>query len=110
MSAPIALLWKDVEGKYLGMNSQALEMFGFTAEQILGKTDHDLFPEELADYYRKVDKRVMASKKSEYFLEKAKDKTNKIIEVFVGKKPLLDQDRNVVGIVLFSHSTNEIPH
>ena len=41
-SAPIAIMWKDADGKYLGMNKHALEMFGFS--DIVGKTDHDPLP------------------------------------------------------------------
>lgn len=109
LSAPIAIMWKDREGRYLGMNSQALSMFGFKEKDILGKTDYDLFPKDLADHYREVDQRIMSSQKAEYFLEKAKDQSGNIIEVFAGKKPLWSRDKQVIGIVLFTVPRDQVP-
>jgi PAS domain S-box-containing protein len=43
---------KDREGRYLLVNRQYEKLFHLSAEQIAGKTDHDIFPKELADAYR----------------------------------------------------------
>lgn len=43
---------KDRDGRYLLVNRQYEKLFHLTAEQIAGKTDHDIFPKELADAYR----------------------------------------------------------
>jgi PAS domain S-box-containing protein len=52
---------KDLEGRYLLINRRFEELFHFTREAVTGKTDHDLFPRELADAFRAFDQRVLAA-------------------------------------------------
>jgi PAS domain S-box-containing protein len=47
---------KDLEGRYLLANRQFRQLFG--VDDILGKTDHDLFPRHMADAFRKNDVEV----------------------------------------------------
>jgi len=51
---------KDLEGRYLLINRRYEEVFRYSRQSILGKTDYDLFPKEAADAFRKVDERVQA--------------------------------------------------
>ena len=54
------LIWiKDVRGRYLGINRQYEESLGIDGSKIHGKTDHELFPSDLADWYRANDLEVM---------------------------------------------------
>jgi len=50
---------KDIEGKYILINHQFEKLFHITQTQILGKTDHDLYPKDMADIYRENDVRVI---------------------------------------------------
>lgn len=43
---------KDLQGRYLLINRYYELLFHVTKEQIVGKTDYDLFPKEKADEYR----------------------------------------------------------
>jgi PAS domain S-box-containing protein len=43
---------KDLSGRYVRINRRFEEIFGLDRSQILGKTDHDLFPKEIADRFR----------------------------------------------------------
>jgi PAS domain S-box-containing protein len=52
---------KDLEGRFLLVNRQLAELLGLDREQLLGKTDFDLFPSEQASAYRTVDLRVLTS-------------------------------------------------
>lgn len=60
---PVALFAKDVRDDYrmIMWNDMAQELFGITREQIIGKTDYDIFPKQEADFFRETDKKVMAS-------------------------------------------------
>lgn len=51
---------KDLNGRYLLINRRFEEIFHFTREAILGRTDHDLFPPDAADAFRAMDQRVAA--------------------------------------------------
>ena len=50
---------KDVHGKFLLINKQYEKLFHVTNEEIIGKTDYDIFPEDKADAFRKNDRYVL---------------------------------------------------
>jgi len=50
---------KDLSGRYLRINRRFEEIFGLDRSKILGKTDHELFPKEIADRFRANDLEVM---------------------------------------------------
>jgi PAS domain S-box-containing protein len=52
---------KDPGGRYLFVNSQFEKRFGLSRQKMLGKTDHDVFPNHLAAVYRANDAAVMES-------------------------------------------------
>ncbi len=60
---------KDTQGKYLLINSQYETLFHVTREQVIGKTDYDIFPEEISDALRENDRRVLKEGKSIEFEE-----------------------------------------
>ncbi len=56
------LVWlKDLSGAYLACNRQVERLFGMSEAQIVGRTDYDFFPRELADFFRDHDRRAIAS-------------------------------------------------
>ncbi len=59
-SASVIFL-KDLQGRYLLVNRRFEELFHFTPEETIGRTDRDLFPAELADQYQANDRAVLAT-------------------------------------------------
>ncbi len=61
---PVALFVKDGKeerfGQLLLVNKTCEKIFGLTAEQAVGKTGHDLFPKEQADFYEQKDREAFA--------------------------------------------------
>lgn len=56
------LLWiKDINGVYILCNKRFEDFFGFPQKEIIGKTDYDFVPRELADFFREHDKSAMNS-------------------------------------------------
>ncbi len=53
---------KDPAGRYLLVNHQYETLFGFDKEQIIGRTDHDLFPQEIANAFRQNDLKVLGAR------------------------------------------------
>ena len=49
------------DGRYVLVNRKAAEAFGVPPEQMIGKTDHDFFPSEQADAFRRSDLDVIAT-------------------------------------------------
>lgn len=49
---------KDLEGRYLLANRRFSELFHISQESLLGKTDYEFFPKEMADAFRSMDVRT----------------------------------------------------
>lgn len=55
---------KDCEGKFVAMNRALLDALGGQdANEVLGRSDYDFFPHDLADAYRSEDQAVIDSKR-----------------------------------------------
>jgi PAS domain S-box-containing protein/putative nucleotidyltransferase with HDIG domain len=52
---------KDLEGRYLMTNSAGAHLVGKEADEVIGRTDHDLFPKRIADRIREADEQVIES-------------------------------------------------
>ncbi|HEY6727967.1 MAG TPA: PAS domain-containing protein [Polyangiaceae bacterium] len=57
--APVLAFAKDVEGRYVYVNDAYLVFCGFEREAVLGSTDYDLFPPEIAEVFVKNDRLVL---------------------------------------------------
>ncbi len=58
-SIPDIIFFKDKDGVYLGCNPPFAEFVGRPREEIVGRTDYDLFSKEIADFFRKHDKKML---------------------------------------------------
>ena len=58
-NSPGMVFLKDVEGRYLHVNRQFERVFHMTREQVLGKTDEDIFGPEQAALFRANDLKVL---------------------------------------------------
>ena len=61
-SATVIFL-KDLEGRYILTNRRYEELFHVTKSDVLGRTDYDLFPGEIAERFRANDRDVLAAGK-----------------------------------------------
>ena len=50
---------KDLQGKYLLINRRFETLYHVKREDVIGKTDHDLFPKEIADAFRLSDQKTL---------------------------------------------------
>ncbi|MBT4408563.1 MAG: response regulator [Bacteroidetes bacterium] len=63
-SIPDLVFYKDSIGRYINCNSSFAEFTGYSIDDIIGKTDHELFPEKIANEYSRSDKEVIDKKKA----------------------------------------------
>ena len=100
---PMCLLHKDLKGRFTFANSQFLEFAGKTADEVIGRTDFDLFPNELARKYRDDDQKVVESCEILDTVESHQiDGEGEPRYVQILKTPMFAADRNVIGTqVLF---------
>ena len=58
---PVSLFRKDMAGRFTYANQRFCALLGQRFEEIIGKTDFDFFPRDLAEAYRSDDRQVIAS-------------------------------------------------
>jgi PAS domain S-box-containing protein len=102
------LVWlKDTESRFLAVNRAfALSCGKQNAEELVGKTDFDVWPKELAEKYRQDDIRVMETRKHVTIEEPIHDRgETKWFETF--KTPVLDGQGVVIGTTGFARDITE---
>ncbi|WHZ23405.1 MAG: hypothetical protein OJF47_002517 [Nitrospira sp.] len=97
---------KQADGRYLIANQRFEQLFRLTQDQIHGKTDHDLFPQAIADAFRKNDRWVLENGRPLEIEEYAPhaDGLHTYLSV---KVPILDQTGNVSGMCGISTDITE---
>jgi len=58
-SVPDIVFFKDLDGIYLGCNQEFANFVGRSQEEIIGRTDYDLVPKEVADSFRENDRLLL---------------------------------------------------
>jgi len=96
-NCPAMIFQKDLDGRYLQVNRRFERAFNLSAEQILGRTDGELFPPDLAAAFSATDRTVLEAGRSMEFEETAvyDDGPHSYI---VHKFPLRDSDGNVYAV------------
>ncbi|MFB2894403.1 PAS domain-containing protein [Aerosakkonemataceae cyanobacterium BLCC-F50] len=62
---PVAVVAKEAkELRFAFFNQAASQLFGLSADQVLGKNDYDLFTKEQAEFFINIDRQVLASGKT----------------------------------------------
>ena len=61
---PAMIFLKDLGGRYLQVNRELERTFNLTSEQVVGRTDAEVFPPELAAAFRASDRRVLEAGRS----------------------------------------------
>ncbi len=99
-SLPLALVVKNLSGQRVFTNRFYLELHGYVAEEVLGKTDLELFPEENAKRFMDDDRIVIATGKVLQNVEllPLRDDEYRWIERIKG--PARDVDGNIIGVQL----------
>lgn len=99
-SLPGSIYFKDTHGVYLVANDHALKMVGLRQEEdIIGKTDFDIFTEEEAKAFRKTDIKVMRTQQEISLEETVVAPDGRVLTQLSTKKPLLDDSGKVIGIL-----------
>jgi PAS domain S-box-containing protein len=97
-ASPDIVVLKDRKAVYQSVNSAFCEFIGRPRDEIIGKTDFDLFPEKEAGIFTRDDARVMKTGHLQIQDEKVTGKEG-IKWLQVAKTPVRDTEGNVTGIL-----------
>ncbi|KTD63502.1 sensory box histidine kinase/response regulator [Legionella shakespearei DSM 23087] len=103
---PSDVYWKDKDGVWLGLNTHCLESLTRMGviktpkeQEVVGKTDYELFSKAAADSYRINDLSVINNQKEIIVEEKAQLSDGQEVFLHSTKRPLYDEHRKLIGII-----------
>jgi diguanylate cyclase (GGDEF)-like protein/PAS domain S-box-containing protein len=103
------LVWvKDPHGVYLACNPTVERLYAAKAEEIVGRTDYDFVPGELADFFRQKDREAVAAGKpstNEEWLTFAADGYRGLFETV--KTAIYDAEGRLVGVLGVARDISE---
>ena len=88
---------KDLECSYVSINKACTEIFGIPEQEIVGRTDFDLFPNKVANEIQQVDKKVFQGKVVRKDVSRIICEKNYVFEI--SKVPLYDDEGKVYGLL-----------
>jgi PAS domain S-box-containing protein len=95
---PQKIFYKNNNSVYVSCNENYARDLKIKADEIVGKTDYDFHPKELAEKYRADDKRIMESGKTEEIEEGyIQDGQKRVVHTV--KTPVKDENGNAVGVL-----------
>lgn len=98
---------KDQDGTFLAVNGPFAKVSGISREELLGKTDFDFWPKELAQRYRDDDEQVMKTRKRKSIEETLVHTEGQDVWIETIKSPIYDQNGEVIGTTGISRDITE---
>lgn len=106
-SIPDLIFFKDTEGVLLGCNASFEKFVGKNKDEIVGKTDYDLFPLEVADSFRFYDREMLKHQESRQNEEWIVYPNGRNVLLDTLKTPYRDADGSLIGILGISRDITE---
>ncbi len=100
-SIPARVFWKDLQGRYLGCNTQFARDAGFASpNEVIGKDDFAMGWRDQGELYRADDRAVIESGQPKMLIEEPQTTpTGETISLLTSKVPLRDLDGTIVGVL-----------
>lgn len=98
-SIPDIIFYKDIDGVYRGGNQAWADLLGKPLDELIGKTDLELFPEDLAKFFRTKDQEMLTSKATKRNEEWVSNANGDNVLLDTVKTPWVDQNGNTLGIL-----------
>jgi diguanylate cyclase (GGDEF)-like protein/PAS domain S-box-containing protein len=105
---PFTVWFKDTSSRFLAVNQALAEALGVNdPEQLVGKSDFDFYPPELAEHHRRDDFTVLSSRQKKMLEEKHLDLmgVSRWFETY--KAPVIDTNGELLGTVGFERDITE---
>lgn len=96
---PMAIFYKDSEGRYLGCNEEFTRFTGVTKEEMAGKTVFELWPGELSETYHRQDLELLKNPAIQIYDFKISAYSGEMRDVVYHKNVFLDEKGQVAGVI-----------
>ena len=98
---------KDKEGKFLAVNGPFARACRISREELLGKTDFDFWPQDLAQRYKDDDEQVMRTGKRKSIEETMVHTEGRDVWIETIKSPIYDANGEVIGTTGIARDISE---
>lgn len=106
-SIPDLIFFKDHKSIYLGCN-KAFEAFaGMLEKDLIGRTDLDIFPREVGELFREMDRQMMAQRSARRNEEWVDYPDGRHVYLETLKTPFYDKDGKVLGLIGISRDLTD---
>jgi PAS domain S-box-containing protein len=106
-SIPDIIFFKDIHGVYLGCNPPFAEFVGRPRAELIGKTDYDLFPRDVADFFKENDQRMLELQEPRHNEEWITYPDGRKILIDTLKTPYWGPDGTLIGVLGISRDITE---
>ena len=107
-SLPLCMILKDLDGRVVYANQTYLDQYHKSLDQLVGKTDFDLFPAAMAEKYHSDDRQVLVTGIAMHHHEEHVHADGALAWVEIFKTPWFDNEKRLQGIkVLFMDATEK---
>jgi len=106
-SIPDLIFFKNTDSVYLGFNKAFAEFCGHHEAELVGKTDYDFAPVDIASAFREKDREMLASAITQHNDEWVTFPDGRVTLLNTMKTPLLDADGNIIGVIGVSRDITE---
>lgn len=109
-SSDDAIVSKDLEGTILSWNAGAERLFGYAAEEVIGKPITIIIPEDRIDEEPMILGRIRQGKPVEDFETVRRHKNGSLIDISLTVSPVRDSPGNIVGASKIARNIAERKH
>ena len=104
---PDLIFYKTTDGNYFGHNKSFASFVGKPSNEIIGKTDHDLFPDEMAQFFCENDQEMVNRKTSYRYKEWMKYPDGQKVFLETIKTPFYNAEGEILGLLGVSRDLTE---
>jgi PAS domain S-box-containing protein len=98
VNLPQRVFYKNRDSVYIAANPAFVADLGLSPDEVVGKTDYDFYPKELADTFRESDRRILETLEN-YEQDEHHLLGDDIRYTHIVKVPVRDDEGNVMGIL-----------
>lgn len=106
-SSDDAIISKSTEGYITSWNRGAERLYGYTADEIVGRPVSVLMPPEREDDFPMILGRLLSGQKVEHYETKRKTKDGRVIDVSLTVSPIRDSHGNIIGASKIARDVSE---